>query len=355
MAQEIVDQTPINLQIIDKEGWTTLASQSLIHSFGIEEDDLVGIGKHNFFEDKHLQEAGIAKAVKTAFKGERSVLPLVEIAPSENTGEMERNLFRIETFPIETDETITHVGIVYEDISDKILLQRDLITKNAELETFVYTVSHDLKSPLAVISGCAEHLVNTRNDEKLFNKQIDMILRNTAKMRDFVDSILSLSRAGRYSDEAEDHQSPVLILVKGIVSDLKATYEDEPIQVEIGELPKVSLHPDDVTHVFQNLIFNAYKYRSPGRPLELKIDCREISNYYRFSVGDNGRGIDVAELDRIFDVFYRGKNVHEDSESQEGTGIGLSIVRKAVQKVGGKVWVESAPGEGSTFYFTLPR
>jgi len=347
----VIDNSPMSTQIINDQGWTVKINRAMSEAFGVSPVDIVGIGKHNFFSDEKMRRTGLIDAVKRAFEGEIVTVPFAEFTNHNGMqpGIEEEKIVRALTFPISLDGEVRYAGIVFEDITEKAMLQRDLIAKNAELESFVYTVAHDLKSPLSVIASCSESLEKAINGEEAVRKQFGLITRSTDRMTEFINALLSLSHAGRWDDEQE-YETPVGTVVKGIFMDLCATHQGEVIHTHIGDLPVINLHPDATEHLFQNLIMNAYKYRATHREPEISVDCREEEGEYLFSVKDNGIGIDPAERNRIFNIFYRISGTHAT-----GTGLGLTIVKRIVERAGGKVWVESVPGEGSTIYFTLPK
>ena len=347
-----LEQLPVNLQIISREGRTVRINKKFEQTFGVDADVLMSKG-YNFFKDRNLIERGIASAVRRVFNGEKVEMPIIDFdAVDQVTGEKVSYLVRIEAFPIITESNITHVGLIYDNISEKVDLQKSLLEKNKELETFVYTVSHDLKSPLSVITSCTDILRDVAEDDEFINKQLDMILRSSMKMKDFIDSILALSRAGR-DDEAQPYNTPVTIIVKSLTQDMQTANPDVKMSIEIEEMPLLEVHPNDVSQLFQNLIWNAFKYRDREKKLKIKVGCKKYSNNLRFFVEDNGLGIGLSEQKKIFTIFYRGASACRQ-ENIDGTGVGLAICKKITDKVGGKIWVESEEGKGSTFFFTVP-
>ena len=351
LFEAVFENSPVAVQIVDREGWTLKINRSLSRAFGVSPDDIVGVGKHNFFTDTRLQHAGLVEAVNKAFEGETVTIPFAQFEIGEAEHPLEENMLAVRAvaFPIEQNGHVGHVGVIYEDITEKAMLQRSLIAKNAELESFVYTVAHDLKSPLSVITSAGEALREATGGDGRAGEHVSMIMRSSERMLEFIDGLLSLSRAGRYDDE-QSYETPASTIVKSILLEMRSAHPGEDMHLEQGELPAVNLHPDAATHLFQNLITNAYNYRHPERALKLRVDCNSSGKSHRFSVSDNGIGIKSADRAKIFDVFYRAEGT-----SVSGTGLGLAIVRRIVEKAGGRVWVDSHPGKGSTFYFTIPR
>ncbi len=139
-------------------------------------------------------------------------------------------------------------------------------------------------------------------------------------------------------------------MVADAVRSLEAPIREAGATVTVGEMPRVMADPAQLEQVFMNLITNAVKYRRPVEPLAVTISAERLNGVWEFSVADNGIGIEAEYLDRIF-VMFRRLHTHDQ---YDGTGIGLAVVKKIVERHGGRVRVESTPGEGSTFFFTLP-
>jgi PAS domain S-box-containing protein len=346
-----LEQLPVNVQIINRDGRTVRVNKKFEQTFGVDADVLMSKG-YNFFKDRNLIERGIASAVRRVFNGEKVEMPVINFdAVDQITGEKLNHLVRIEAFPIIADNNITHVGLIYDNISEKVDLQKSLIEKNKELETFVYTVSHDLKSPLSVITSCVDILRDIEPDE-FITKQLDMIMRSSIKMKDFIDSILALSRAGR-EDEARPYKTPITIIAKSLYQDLQTANPGVKMEITVEKMPEVEIHPNDTSQLLQNLIWNSFKYRDKTKKLKINIGHSKISSGLRFHVEDNGLGIGLSEQEKIFSIFYRGSSSCKH-ENIDGTGVGLAICKKIIDKAGGKIWVESEEGKGSKFYFTVP-
>lgn len=227
----------------------------------------------------------------------------------------------------------------------------NLLHSNAQMEEFAYTVSHDLKAPLVSIQGFSSFL-KVDTDEQRYDrvsKFVGLIMKAAQGMDSTISNLLELSknRNGAMKLERVDTQSVLNDLIEQLGPQL--LQEDVKIIIE-NELLDTHADRIRVIQVFQNLITNAVKY---GRPLEgqheIRIKSDEVDGMVRFSVSDNGPGIDPDSQEQIFGVF---KRLQTDGE---GAGIGLSIVNRAVCQHGGRAWVESVPGNGATFFFTLPR
>jgi len=223
--------------------------------------------------------------------------------------------------------------------------------KNEELEDFVHTVSHDLKSPLVSIQGFATNLLKKYNDnlDERGRFYLERIQKNVEHMDQLICDLLALSRVGKLKDTKD----PVDItqVIKEIKEELEPALKKKHIQLLIPDnLPVIFGYQTRIIQLFSNFITNAIKFI--GNPPEPKIEIlyHEDKDYYHFGVKDNGIGIDEQHHDRIFGLFQRLKETEA-----EGTGIGLAIVKKIVDSHGGKVWVQSEKGKGCTFFFIIPK
>jgi len=219
---------------------------------------------------------------------------------------------------------------------------------NRELKDFAYIVSHDLKAPLRGITTLADW-ISTDYADKLDERgreQINLLTCRVGRMHDLIDGILQYSRVGRIKEEK------VTANLNEIVSEVIDTIappENITITVE-NELPTIECGRTRITQVFQNLISNAVKYMDKPQGW-VKIGCVKEDGFWKFSIADNGCGIEEKYFEKIFQIFQTLSRRDEF----ESTGVGLSLVKKIVEMYDGKVWVESKPREGSKFFFTLPK
>jgi len=227
-------------------------------------------------------------------------------------------------------------------------LVEELENANQELKDFAHIVSHDLKAPLCGIRTVAEW-ISADYADKLDEKgreQLGMLMERVERMYKLIDGVLAYSRVGRLKEKRI--QVNLNELIRSIIDSL-AVRENISIVVE-NELPVLECEETRITQVFQNLMSNAVKYMDKPEG-QIRIGCIEENGCWKFGVADNGPGIEEKEFERIFKIFQTASQ-HKTAES---TGIGLSIVKKIVELYGGKIWVESKVGEGSTFFFTLPK
>lgn len=235
-----------------------------------------------------------------------------------------------------------------QQVADSSRAIEELEEMNRELTDFAHIVSHDLKAPLRGIRSIVQWMVQDW-DDKLDDEdkvQIDHLTRRVARMQNLIDGILAYSKAGHGVRELERVDPNVLVLeVVDILSPPKG------ISVRIAPaMPTVRFSDVQFTQIMQNLISNAVNHM--GKPEGVvDVQWRDTAGFWEFSVADNGPGIPKKHHEKIFEVFQ----VLAPRDEKESTGVGLAVVKKIVEAGGGQVWVESKEGEGSTFYFTLPK
>jgi PAS domain S-box-containing protein len=225
----------------------------------------------------------------------------------------------------------------------------ELGRSNAELDRFAGTVSHDLQSPMRVIAGCARVLERRAGDQLGPEERelVEHIVGGVHRMTALLDGIREWSRAR--GDDAPLADVDCGAVVEQALSLLAADLHGAGATVEVGSLPVVRAHPAALIQLFQNLIGNAVKFRGDTPP-EIVVGARRIGDDWELAVTDNGIGIEGDYAERVFDF---GQRLHND-EDIPGTGIGLTVCKTVVERHGGRIWVEPAPGGGSRFLFTLP-
>ncbi|MCP4142075.1 MAG: GHKL domain-containing protein [Chloroflexi bacterium] len=224
-----------------------------------------------------------------------------------------------------------------------------LVTKRTkELDDFAHIVSHDLKAPLRGINQVAGWITEDYAD-KLDDdgkEQLGLLATRTQRMHNMINGILKYSRIGRTKEDIEQVK-----LSQFIPKIIDALAPPENIQITIeDELPTISGDTTQLTQVFQNLLSNAIKFMDKSDGL-IRIHCADKQDHWQFSIADNGPGIEEEQFEKIFGIFQ----TLVPRDERESTGIGLAIVEKIIEEWGGKIWLESTVGEGSTFYFTVPK
>jgi PAS domain S-box-containing protein len=264
-------------------------------------------------------------------------------------------------FPMELSVVEMQLGArrmftgMVRDISERKLaeehnrrLMQEISSANEELTNFAYVVSHDLKAPLRGIGSLADWLATDYaeqfNDEG--KEHMRLLINRVHRMGSLIDGILQYSRVGRVK---EAHTPVDLNRLLADVVDLLAPPPRFRITVAPG-LPTVLIEPTRIQQVFHNLISNAIKYmdKPDGR---IDIDCADDGSHWRFSVRDNGPGIEQRHFERIFQLFQ----TLASRDRVESTGVGLALAKKIVEMYQGRIWLESQTGQGSTFWFTLPK
>jgi signal transduction histidine kinase len=253
---------------------------------------------------------------------------------------------------------------------------RDLAHKQQENEMFVYSVSHDLRSPLVNLKGFSQELAEVCGEmralladdsvpqslrerglalvDNQMAESIGFIQTSVTRLSRFIDALLQLSRVGRV--EYQWQTVDVAPLVEAIISSMAVTIDQKGAEITVGPLATVWGDPLAIEQVFANLIINALNYLDPARPGCVEMGCSVEAAptgggqaFHTFYVRDNGVGIPEAHRSRLFQAFQR---LHP--QMAEGEGMGLMTVRRIVERHAGKIWVESAAGVGSTFFLTLP-
>src|SRR5581483_1414118 len=230
-------------------------------------------------------------------------------------------------------------------------LEDEVKARTAELEAFIYTVSHDLKSPVVSMNGMASMLKEEYGGQmdETAKHYIDRIIGNANYMEELIQGLLTLSRIGRMQERQEWIE--VEDLIQNVLEILHGQLTKQNIVVTVqSPLPSFTFNPIQLAQIFQNLISNASKFMGDQPHPRIEIGGRETEDGVEFYVKDNGIGIDPAYHDKIFAIFQRLHDV-----KVEGTGVGLPIVKKIIDLNGGKIWVESERKNGATFFIRLPQ
>jgi chemotaxis family two-component system sensor kinase Cph1 len=344
--------------LMEPDGTLIEANDTALEFGGIEREDVVGT---------HLAEAAwiteenrerIYDAVERARDGE-FVRFEMEINGAEGTVPIDFSLKPV----TDEDGEVTLLIPEGRDITELKERERELAEKteelertvdrlertNAELEQFAYVASHDLQEPLRMISSYLDLLELEYEDEldEEAHEYIEYAVDGADRMREMIDDLLAFSRVQTREEEFESR--PVEAVLDEARDNLAVAIEESDATITHDDLPTLPVDAHQLRQLFQNLLDNAISYAG-DEPPRVHVGATERGDHWEFAVADEGVGIPEAEQDRIFDIFMRGAGTEEG-----GSGIGLAICKRVVENHGGRIWVESEEGEGTTFRFTLSK
>jgi signal transduction histidine kinase len=243
------------------------------------------------------------------------------------------------------------IGVQLGRVIERVRARTELERSNADLEAFAYMASHDLAEPLRSVSGFVS-LLERRYGEVLDDQARELIgyaVDGVERMRTMIDDLLLYARAG--TSALECARVPAADVVADALLDLEPAVIETGADIEVDELPVISVDRGQMRRVFQNLLGNAIKYTAPGERPRVRIRGRTGAAVSELTVADNGIGLDPAEAERAFEMFVR---LAGSAEPYRGSGLGLAISRRIVERHGGRLWVEPNAEGGSVFRLTLP-
>lgn len=230
-------------------------------------------------------------------------------------------------------------------------LVEQLTQSNTELERFAYVASHDMQEPLRMIANFSELTVRESGDRLDDNgrQYLELVRSAARRMQDMVSDLLEYARVG--NDQSAGGVVDIEMEIGHVLQNLAAPIARSGAEIVHGDLPRVFGNPVQITSLLQNLISNAVKYQAPGKHPLISVSSRDCGEMCEIVIADNGIGIPTSSQQKIFEPFTR---LHS-WQQYEGTGIGLAVCRKIVEKHGGQIWVVSEPGKGAEFHFTLKK
>ncbi len=339
-----VEQSASLVLVTNKDGSLEYVNRKFTEVTGYTAAEVIGKNP-NFLKSGHLSEDDYRSLWSTIAKGEEWK---GEFHNRKKTGELFWVLASISPIKDAANE-ITHYLAIEEDITELKEIQRELARSNAELQQFAYVASHDLQEPLRMIGSYVQLLARRYQDklDESANEFIAFAVDGVQRMQTLINDLLAYSRVSTTGQNFQ--QSDLNEILDRVKANLKIAIEEAGAEIHSDVLPQLKVEKTQILQLFQNLITNAIKFRSDKPPI-IRISVQEKGDFWQFAVSDNGIGIDMNYAERIFVIFQRLNHRAE----YPGTGIGLAVCKKIVERHGGKIWLESTVGKGTVFHFTLP-
>jgi PAS domain S-box-containing protein len=240
--------------------------------------------------------------------------------------------------------------VVFEDITKRKVLADEVARSNRDLQQFAYAAAHDLQEPIRSIVGFTDLLI-ARLQNTLDEKSADQLKRVHAaaqRMQGLINALLAFARIETRSKPPEPCNCTRIL--DEVIANMHGTITQTGASIETDDLPTVVADKSQITQLFQNLISNALKYKKESEAPRVTITSSRVPGAHQFAITDNGIGIDMTYAEKIFVIFQR---LHTKEEFP-GSGVGLALCKKIVERHGGEIWLKSEPNKGSTFFFTLP-
>lgn len=350
--KSIIENMNLGLMEVDNNETILNVNNAFSKMCGYSPEELVGFKARDILLDDKKQEYMQQKVISR----QEGVKDLYEMEILTKTGETKYWLISGGPNTNINGEIIGSIGIHLDITELKMLnikadsLINDLTVRNEELSHYAHIVSHDLKTPLRTISTCLNWLLEDNTDtlDKESKGYIDTVEEAINDMDKLISSTLQYTEI-RTSRKVAAEQLQLQTVVDSIIGFLTKNKKSAFNFNVVKPLPVINLTEVKARQVFQNLIENAYKYRDETKNSFVNIDWKEDNGFYQFSIQDNGIGIGQEHFDLVFEAFKKLNNRTDSS------GIGLFIIKKVITSGGGKIWVESEKGVGTTFFFTIPK
>ena len=331
------------LVTISAEGKITDVNTATEKVTGYSAEDLIGTDFADYFTDPEKARSGYEQVFRYG------LVKNYELAIRHKNGRSTPVIYNASLYR-DDSQKVTGIFAAARDISDRKRAEADVIRSNEDLRQFAYVASHDLQEPLRNVTSCLQ-LLEKKYKNKLdteATQYIDYAVEGAVRMKALIQDLLAYSRVGTKGKAPEPTDTQQILAAA--VKNLKSAITETGAVISHDPLPTIPVDDTQLLQVFQNLIGNAIKFRR-DEPPQIHVSAVKNDTEWIFSVKDNGIGIESRHWDRIFVIFQQ---LNKRTE-YEGTGMGLAIVKKVVDRHGGRVWVESFPGKGTTLYFAIPE
>lgn len=350
---EILESTPDGIVIVNPTGRIVFSSTQAETLFGYERRDLLGRPIEILLPEKFRESHVVHRSQFFARPRARAMGMGLELYGVRKDG----SEFPVEVSlsPLQTEEGMLVMSAIRDTTFKKTAEQqmkqrtRELEAANNELGAFSYSVSHDLRAPLRAINGFCRILLDEYAPELKpeLKRYLELISKNTIHMGQLVDDLLKFSQLSR--QQLQTQQISMTTIVYSVIEELTTQEERRKIGFAVSELPSCRGDQALMKQVWTNLISNAVKFSRAVPSPAIEIGATESDGITTYFIRDNGVGFDMEYAPKLFGVFQR---LHR-AEDFEGTGVGLALVQRIIHRHGGKVWADSKPGEGTTFFFTV--
>jgi len=361
LLSAIIDNSTAVVYVKNLQGQYILVNRRFSELFHLSMEDVPGKTDYDFFPKKEadaFREMDVRTAAADHALTEEEMVPhddslhtyiSVKSTLRDASG-VPYAIFGISTDITELKKAQLEVQKLNEELEQKVIDRTaELQSAIKELESFTYSVSHDLRSPLRIIDGYADILTSDYKDklDEEGNRTLNIVKTNARRMGQLIDDLLNFSHTGR--KELVVHLTDMNRLVKSVM-DEQLSLNGNIATVKMEKLEPAQCDSSLLRQVWINLISNALKYSGKQEKPEIQISSLRKENRVVYSIKDNGVGFDMKYAEKLFGVFQR---LHRITEF-EGTGIGLALVHRILVRHRGKIWADSEPGKGATFYFSLP-
>jgi PAS domain S-box-containing protein len=343
--QDLYNNVPIANHSLDKNGFYAKVNDTELEWLGYSREELIGKIKFEDIVDNNYKEI-----FQNAFENLKKEGQLKDLELRVRRKDGTELSIILNSSAIYSDGFQTSRSSYIDNTELKKAF--DLLQEQKkEMESFSYSISHDLRAPLRAISGFSRILKEqeTIKSDPESNRLLTIVNENAIRMGQLIDDLLEFSKLGRKA--LVKVKVDTKKIVEQVIDEVKKSYPSLNFQISVSDLPQTIVDENLFRQVWYNFLSNAFKYSSNKPKPSITIGYKELEKEFEFFIEDNGAGFDMRYVDKLFGVFQR---LHS-AEEFEGTGVGLAIVSKIIKGHGGRVWAQSELGKGATFYFTIPK